>query len=90
VATTDLFYDEREPEREWVAAGARAVEMEAATLFRLGERHGVECGAALIVSDLISSRARIAEDVLHEAEHRLGHLAAQAVARPPSQQSQAT
>ncbi len=50
VATTDLFY-ERDPGREaaWRAAGAVAVEMEAAALLRLGELLGVAVGCVLAV-----------------------------------------
>ena len=41
VVSTDLFYDEREHEREWAAAGALAVEMETAALYALAARRGV-------------------------------------------------
>ena len=38
VASTDLFYDSRRLEREWRAAGAVAVEMEAATVLRVASQ----------------------------------------------------
>jgi DeoD family purine-nucleoside phosphorylase len=53
VVSTDLFYDERATEMEaWIARGAAAVEMEAATLFRLAELRGVEAACVLGVSDV--------------------------------------
>ena len=53
VVSTDLFYDDRSTEMEaWVARGAAAVEMEAATLFRLAEIRGVEAACVLGVSDV--------------------------------------
>ena len=77
VASTDLFYEHRgDPEREWLAAGALAVEMESATLFALAARRGLHAASALIVTDVIlPSRVRIDDERLHEAEHRLGELA---------------
>lgn len=81
VVSTDLFYGAEDREPAWRSAGALAVEMEAATLFRLAERHGVEAGCALLVSDLLTGgRERIAADVLHAAELRLGALALSATA----------
>ena len=53
VATTDLFYDDRSGNMEdWVRRGAAAVEMECATLLRLGELRGVETAAVLGVTDV--------------------------------------
>jgi len=76
VVSTDLFYDADDREAEWSAAGALAVEMEAAALFALAARRGVEAACALIVSDLlIPWRVRIEADELHAAELRLGLLA---------------
>jgi DeoD family purine-nucleoside phosphorylase len=82
VVTTDLFYDGAEgAERRWLAAGALAVEMEAATLFTLAARRGLRAGCVLIVSDiLLPARRRIEADSLPEAEHRVGELALAAVA----------
>jgi DeoD family purine-nucleoside phosphorylase len=81
IATTDLFYDERSPECAWRAAGAIAVDMESATLFALAARHGVQAATVLVVSDLLEgAQERIAEDALHEAELRMGRLAATALA----------
>ena len=80
VVATDLFYDARDREAGWIAAGARAVEMESATVFRLAERHGVQAAAVLIVSDLVAGdRERIGEDALHEAELHLGRAAVAAL-----------
>ncbi|MBV9425695.1 MAG: hypothetical protein JOZ98_22505 [Solirubrobacterales bacterium] len=82
VASTDLFYDAPpDQEKRWIAAGALAVEMEAATLFAVAAKRGLEAAALLIVSDLLHpSPARIDEDLLHEAEHRLGETALRALA----------
>jgi uridine phosphorylase len=53
VASTDLFYDpDPERARGWRAAGASAVEMEAATLLQIGVRRGIPVGCALVVSDV--------------------------------------
>jgi DeoD family purine-nucleoside phosphorylase len=82
VVTTDVFYDERPGiERGWLADGALAVEMEAATLFALAARRGFAAGALLIVSDLIlPERRRIDVESLRAAELRLGQAAAGALA----------
>ncbi|MGH2927480.1 MAG: purine-nucleoside phosphorylase, partial [Solirubrobacteraceae bacterium] len=64
VVSCDLFYDgPAGAERDWLAAGALAVEMEAATLFALARRRRLRAGCALIVSDvLLPSRCRIDAD----------------------------
>ncbi len=83
VVSTDLFYDAGDREAGWRGAGAVAVEMEAATLFALAGRRGVQAACALIVSDLLfDGRARIEADDLQEAEVRLGQLALRALAEP--------
>ena len=75
VVSADLFYhgDDRVP--DWIAAGAVAVEMEAATVFTVAARHGVEAGCALLVSDIVATKQRIEPDALHTAELALGRLA---------------
>ena len=82
VVSTDLFY-EREPERneQWRAAGALAVEMEAATLFALGGRLGLEVGAVLTVSDTLGpeGRRRIDDELLRESAEAMGSLALEAL-----------
>ena len=81
VVSTDLFYDPSEPEAEWAAAGAAAVEMECAVLFALASRHGLPAAAILIVSDLVlPTRRRIDPDELLAAELRVGEIAARALA----------
>jgi uridine phosphorylase len=53
VASSDLFYDPREEAAaSWVERGAVAVEMEAATIFRVAARRGVAAACVLGVSDL--------------------------------------
>ncbi|GAC1580848.1 MAG: purine-nucleoside phosphorylase [Candidatus Dormibacteria bacterium] len=82
VVSTDLFYDGREgEEHDWLEQGARAVEMEVASLFALAARRNFAAGAVLIVSDVLSpQRTRIDTDALTEAELRLGTVAAAALA----------
>ena len=75
VASSDLFYDPAPSRRErWVAAGAVAVEMEAATLFTVARLRGVAAGCVLLVSDELAGRAprRIGDDALAERELALG------------------
>ncbi len=81
IVSTDLFYDSENREDEWRGLGARAVEMEAATLFALARRHGVEAGALLLVTDRLSpgEHARIDDDSLAEGEIRLGRTAVAAL-----------
>ena len=65
---------------EWSAAGALAVEMEAATLFALAAARGVQAAALLVVSDLIlPTRVRIGQDELRGAERRMGEAALRAL-----------
>jgi len=82
VVSTDLFYEpDRQRERDWRAAGAAAVEMEAATLFAVGARLGVPVGCMLVVTDLLgeSGRRRIEERELVAAAEAMGRSAAAAL-----------
>jgi uridine phosphorylase len=80
VVSTDLFYDADGRHDGWRAAGARVVEMEAATLFVLAARRGAQAGCALFVSDtLTGGPVRISDEELHLAEQRLGELAVAAL-----------
>ncbi len=80
VVSTDLFYDSRGLEAQWRAAGALAIEMEAATLFALAAKLGFEAGALLVVSDVVlPARARIDQDDLRAAERRMGEAALRAL-----------
>jgi uridine phosphorylase len=83
IATTDLFYD-RDPSRAraWVRNGALAVEMEAATLLRIGELRGVAVGcllAAVEVTGAAGARQRLDAEGLVTAGERLGRIAAAAL-----------
>ncbi len=81
VASTDLYYEDPERQLDRLAAGAVAVEMEAAALFTLADRLGFEAGAVLLVSNLVLPVARQIEgEALHAAEQRLGELATAALA----------
>jgi DeoD family purine-nucleoside phosphorylase len=77
VVSTDLFYDDRPGLADgWIAAGALAVEMEAATVLRLCEARGAAGGCVLAVSDLLEpERVRIGRDDLEAAGVRLGEAA---------------
>ncbi len=82
IATTDLFYEvDPEARERWLAAGARAVEMEAAALFALGARLGVAVGCALVVSDVFpgGKRRRISDQALAGAVERMGTCASGAL-----------
>jgi DeoD family purine-nucleoside phosphorylase len=83
VVSTDLFYDP-DPGRAdtWTAAGAAAVEMEAAAVLAVAARHGARAACVLAVSDLLTgrSRRRIELDALIEAEAALGRAAVAALA----------
>jgi DeoD family purine-nucleoside phosphorylase len=75
--SSDLFYDTREglPE-EWRAAGALAVEMEAAAVLQVAARHGVRAGCLLAVSDqLISDRVRASVEQVEAMGVALGETA---------------
>jgi len=77
ILTTDLFYRARPHP---AADGALAVEMEAATLFRLAQLLGVRAGCVLAVSDVrVDEHERIADDALASAAERLGRAAAGAL-----------
>ncbi len=84
IVSTDLFYDPRsERESEWRAAGAVAVEMEAAALFAIGARADVPVGCVLAVSDLIGEdrRTRIEDDALLVVADAMGRVALAALDR---------
>jgi DeoD family purine-nucleoside phosphorylase len=81
VVSTDLYYEDPESHLDRLAAGAIAVEMEAAALFTLGARLNFEAGGILLVSNLLLPVERqIGEEALHAAEQRLGEVAASALA----------
>jgi DeoD family purine-nucleoside phosphorylase len=85
VVSTDLFYEPNgEREHGWRAAGAVAVEMEAATLFAVGARAGVAVACVLAVSDLLGegpegARKRIDDDALLGAAEAMGRAAVSAL-----------
>ena len=81
IVSSDLFYEVGEPRfAQWHAKGARAVEMEAATLFALGALRGVAVGCALAITDLLSGpRERIDAQRLHDAGLAVGRLGAAAL-----------
>ncbi|HEY7962046.1 MAG TPA: hypothetical protein VID29_09010 [Solirubrobacteraceae bacterium] len=82
IVSTDLFYEpDAGREAQWRAAGALAVEMEAATLFAVGARLGVQVGCVLAVSDALGTgtREHIDEDTLLAAAEAMGRLATAAL-----------
>jgi DeoD family purine-nucleoside phosphorylase len=81
VVSSDLFYDP-DPSRAagWTAAGALAVEMEAAAVFAVAARGGAAAACVLAVSDLVATGEHIAPDGLEGAETALGRAGAAALA----------
>jgi uridine phosphorylase len=78
VVSTDLFYDPRtELEAEWRAAGALAVEMEAATVLTVAARRGAAAACVLLVSNTVGG-AWLDPEALHAAELDLGRAGAAA------------
>lgn len=75
VVSSDLFYDSDDRVPAWLASGALAVEMEAATIFAVAAKRGVEAGCALLVSDIIADKQRIEPEALYAAELELGRVA---------------
>jgi len=87
VVTTDLFYDpagdHADPGSEPGDAGEPllAIEMETATLLRLGELRGVQAACVLAVSDLLGpARGRIEAEAMEQAAQRIGRIGATALA----------
>jgi DeoD family purine-nucleoside phosphorylase len=81
IVTTDLFYDPADHRDEWLAAGAVAVEMEAATLFAVCAAQGARAGCLLAVTDILTGgRERIDHEGLVAAGERLGEVAVAALA----------
>jgi uridine phosphorylase len=75
IASTDLFYDPRDAAvAAWLADGAVAVEMEAATIFVVAERRGVQAGCVLGVTDVVADArtARATPERLEEIGLRVG------------------
>ncbi len=77
VASADLFYDPDPARAEgWRAAGALAVEMEAATILAVAARRGVRAACLLAVSDARpGAGARITTEDLEAASLRVGREA---------------
>jgi uridine phosphorylase len=77
VVSSDLFYEVGEPRfAQWRARGARAVEMECATLFALGRLRGIAVAGVLAISDeLTGGRERIGAERLARAGVAGGRLA---------------
>ena len=78
VATVDLFYED--PGRP----DAVAVEMEAAPLFALAARLGIEVACVLAVAAGPGGESRLSDEDLREAELRMGRAAAAALAATAS------
>jgi DeoD family purine-nucleoside phosphorylase len=80
IVSADLFYDP-DPDRpaRWAKRGALAVEMEAATIFRVAAARGARGACVVTVSDIVATHERIETEALHEAEKKLGEVAAAAV-----------
>lgn len=83
VATVDLFYDRgRSRARGLSTSRAIAIEMEAATILRVGELRGLRTACLLAVTDVFGGcgeRHRIDDDGLVRAGEDLGRVAAAAL-----------
>ncbi|MBV9212959.1 MAG: purine-nucleoside phosphorylase [Actinobacteria bacterium] len=78
VASTDLFYEDADGHGETRgAAGAAAVEMEAAAVMQVAARRGVRAGCVLLVSDVLDAggRRRLDDEALEEGGLALGEVA---------------
>jgi DeoD family purine-nucleoside phosphorylase len=78
IVSSDLFYDPRDGRTGWVERGAVAVEMEAATLFRVAALRGVQAACVVGVSDVPGGERAGAEE-LEALGLRLGALGYAAV-----------
>ena len=82
VASSDLFYDRDRDRVDGRRAGALAIEMEAATLLRVGELRRIRVGCLLAVTDVFdgqAARRRIDAEDLLKATEQLGRLGAGAL-----------
>jgi DeoD family purine-nucleoside phosphorylase len=85
IVSVDLFYEDgdRGATKAAAAAGALAVEMEAATLFAVGAGAGIEVACVLAVSDTFGpggARRRIEDEELLPVAERIGAAAVAALA----------
>jgi DeoD family purine-nucleoside phosphorylase len=83
IVSTDLFYDSPERLDDWRAAGAVAVEMEAAALLAVAARHEVPAACVLMVTDELAGdgRVRMPHEEIEERAARLGEVGLAALAR---------
>jgi uridine phosphorylase len=85
LVSTDLFYEPtRKREQRWRAAGAVAVEMEAAALFAVGARTDVAVACVLTVSNVVGgspgdAAGHIDDDALLAAAETMGRMALSAL-----------
>lgn len=86
IVSTDVFYErDSDRSRDWSAAGAIAVEMEAAALFAVGAGAAVSVGCVLAVSDVFQGedeRVRIEDYALTQAAETMGAVALAALRSP--------
>jgi DeoD family purine-nucleoside phosphorylase len=77
VVSTDLFYDSPDRLDQWRAAGAVAVEMEAAALLAVAGAHDVPAACVLMVTDELAGdgRVRMDHEDIEERSAQLGELA---------------
>jgi DeoD family purine-nucleoside phosphorylase len=82
VMSVDLFYDDADARERGHAADAIAIEMEAATLFAVGARAGIQVACVLAVSDTFATdgkRTRIDDHALLAAAESMGEAAVAAL-----------
>ncbi|MEO8092767.1 MAG: hypothetical protein ABI726_08670 [bacterium] len=85
VASTDLYYDPSgsERDREWLAAGARAVDLGTAPALALGTRPGLAIASGLVVTRSADGRA-LGDDAVEAASIELARAGAAALAASPA------
>ncbi len=82
IATEDAFYATTPEEaRAWSRFGVMAFEMEAATLFLIGQMRGVRTGTLLVVSNQIGDSEFVAQEILQAGVDRMVRTALEAFVR---------
>jgi DeoD family purine-nucleoside phosphorylase len=81
VVSSDVFYESRDGvQEEWAAAGAVAVEMEAAAVLAVARRREVRAGCVLGVTDLLAGkRERMGQEAVERLGVELGEAALRAL-----------
>jgi uridine phosphorylase len=84
VATTDLHYDPKHPERRsaWAAGGASAIDLSSAAVFAVGRRLGIAVACALVIAE--SGEKEAGDELVDERSIELANAAAAALDAQPA------